>query len=307
MMPFAQLIVLLGLTLLPNHPAQRSGGHHEFVGSTPCDAEPRLFLGISATVPCERITWHLALADNEGRPTFNLRIVYGMQARNDPGFQNGGIDKTVTGTWSTVNQPGTSRDAADYRLTSDTPRRSLELRRVGDGLVHLVTRRGALMVGNGGWSYTLNRKDGPSSRNAPANFEPVPGAMRSAAGVFDGRTPCHKLAGRLGAFRIDSNCMKLKWTLTLHQDAVTGAPTHYVLEGTAYRTAPRRGTWTVLRNKNDPRMIVYRLDPDDAERSLSFVRADDNILLFAREDGSPLVGDTYFSYTLNRASRVDSR
>jgi len=299
-MQFTHLIALLVPALLPNGTAQPAAGHQVFVGSTPCDAEPRLFLGITATVPCERITWHLALADKEARRTFSLRVAYGMQARNDPGFQDGGIDKTVTGTWATVNAPGTNRDAADYRLTSDTPRRSLELRKVGHGLLHLLTRRGGLMVGNGGWSYTLNRTDGPSSRNARASFEPVSAAWPTAAGVFEGRTPCRELDGRLGAFRIDSGCMKLKWKLTLHHDAATGAPTRYVLEGSAYRRAPRIGTWAVLRNRNDPGTIVYRLDPDDADRSLSFIRADDNILLFAGEDGSPLVGDKYFSYTLNR-------
>ncbi len=87
---------------------------------------------------------------------------------------------------------------------------------------------------------------------------------------------------------------------------MTGAPTRYVLEGTAYRSAPRTGTWAVLREKNDAERIVYVLDPGDTQRSLSFVRADHNILLFAGEDGSPLVGDGYFSYTLNRVAGSSS-
>ena len=96
--------------------------------------------------------------------------------------------------------------------------------------------------------------------------------------------------------------MKLKWGLTLHQDPVTGAPTRYVLEGTVYRSAPRTGKWAVMKNARYPKRAVYVLDPDDSKRSLLFVRADAYILLFAGEDGSPLVGNNYFSYTLNRVN-----
>ena len=292
MMQFAHLIGMLALAFLSNDPAHAEG--RQFVGSTPCGAEPRLFLGISPSLPCERIDWHLAFAESTARSTFDLRIVYGMGAPNEPGFKNGGSEKTVTGTWS--------REASDHRLTSDTARRSLELRKVGDGLLHLVSRHGALMVGNGGYSYTLNSKDAQPSRDTAPSFEPATVAPASASGVFEGRTPCRALAGRLGEFRIASDCMKLKWGLTLHQDPVTGAPTRYVLEGTAYRSAPRTGKWAVMKNARDPERAVYVLDPDDSKRSLLCVRADANILLFAGEDGSPLVGNNYFSYTLNRVN-----
>ena len=57
-----------------------------------------------------------------------------------------------------------------------------------------------------------------------------------------------------------------------------------------------------MKNARDPERVVYVLDPDDPKRALSLVRADANILLFAGEDGSPLVGDHYFSYTLNRVN-----
>ena len=300
-MRFAHLTGLIALTFLSNDPAHVAG--RQFVGSTPCDREPRLFLGISPTVQCERIDWKLELAKTEDRPIFNLRAVYGLGAPNQPGFQNGGTNKTVTGTWSVVNRSESNREASDYRLTSDTPRQSLELRSVGDGLLHLVSRDGALMVGNGGYSYTLNSTDARPSRNAAPSFEAVAAALPAAAGVFDGRTPCRQLAGRLGTFRVDDSCMKLKWRLTLHQDSSSGVPTRYVLEGTAYRNTPRTGKWAVMRNRNDPSITIYVLDPDDAERSLSLVRADDNILLFAGDDGSPFVGDHYFSYTLNRVRK----
>ena len=106
-MQFAHLIGMLVLAFLSNSPAHAEG--RQFVGSTPCGAEPRQFLGISPSLPCERIDWHLAFAENTARSTFDLRIVYGMGAPNEPGFKNGGSAKTVTGTWS--------REASDRRLT----------------------------------------------------------------------------------------------------------------------------------------------------------------------------------------------
>lgn len=296
------LIALLTISLLPSYETRRASVVGEFVGSTPCDAEPRRFLGITSAAACERITWRLALSADERRSTFKLHVVYGMQARNAPGFEGGGTTADLNGTWVTVTGTDVDRAALVYRLMAGNPQRSLGLAGVSDHLLHLLNHRGSLMVGNGGWSYTLNRKDVTRSRSAPVNFEPVSSAFPAMAGVFEGRSPCHELATQL-AIRPGSDCTKLKWALTLHQDPVTRAPTRYVLEGTAYRTAPRTGRWAVLRSRSDPKLVVYRLDPDQPGRSLSFFRADDNILLFLNEDGAFLVGDSHFSYTLNRVTR----
>ena len=96
----------------------------------------------------------------------------------------------------------------------------------------------------------------------------------------------------------------MKWRLTLHQDPVTRAPTRYVLQGTAFRQAARTGRWSVVRSKADPTRLIYRLDTDGPATFLSFVKADENILLFMEDDGRLLPGDSYFSYTLNRATSV---
>ena len=91
------------------------------------------------------------------------------------------------------------------------------------------------------------------------------------------------------------------WT---HQDPVPRAPTRYVLEGTAFRQAAHTGRWSVVRSKVDPRRLIYRLDADGSTAFLSFARADEDILLFMDDDGNLLAGDSYFSYTLNRVTRL---
>ena len=132
-MQLAHLIAALVLAPLPGGQTHPTAGRHEFVGSTPCDAEPRRFFGISGTVPCERITWQLALAEKQDRSTFSLQIVYGMQARNDPGFQNGGTNKTVTGTWADAGS-GMRRTLTSNRCpphSRQPPASSTEGRRAG--------------------------------------------------------------------------------------------------------------------------------------------------------------------------------
>ena len=83
-----------------------------------------------------------------------------------------------------------------YRLKANEPERSIELRGFGDNLLHLLDDRGALMVGNGGWSYTLS-KHGGAELGAPPRLERLHTVDSRAAGVFDGRTPCRRLADRV--------------------------------------------------------------------------------------------------------------
>jgi hypothetical protein len=67
----------------------------------------------------------------------------------------------------------------------------------------------------------------------------------------------------------------------------------------------REGTWTVLRGTGTrPDAVVYQLDPDKPRESLSFLKADDNILFFLDEGRNLMVGNGDFSYTLNRADAV---
>jgi hypothetical protein len=269
-----------------------------FVGSTPCDAPARQFVGVPAEAQCERITWQLTISESPA-PIFRLAAVYGMTAINDPGFAAGSTQVAFDGVWRLT--PGTPPvpGAVVYRLTAGEPRRTMDFALLGGDLLHPLAA-GALMVGNPGWSYTLSRQHedarparGPFARLLDGAVWSVEngGAVSDVAGVFEGRTACQNLA-RVLQLQVAASCFKLKWRLTLARGT-------YKLEGTGYRTAPRTGTWGIRTAPNDNRVVI-QLDPGSPGGFLSLLRADDNVLLILDRQGNLLVGDIHFSHTLNR-------
>lgn len=114
-------------------------------------------------------------------------------------------------------------------------------------------------------------------------------------GIFEGRTPCGRVALHFTGFPSD-RCDKIKWELTLFRDAVTQDPHSFRYRGT--RTA-RSGTWSLKRGSAmDPKATVYELKYEGG--SLYLLAADTNVLLLLDEDRRLLVGDASWSYTLNR-------
>jgi hypothetical protein len=102
-------------------------------------------------------------------------------------------------------------------------------------------------------------------------------------GVFEGRTPCGAIAVEFTGFPAQ-NCEKVKWRLTLHRDARSGAPTTYLYDGT--RTT-RRGTWRIGRGApSNPDAVVFHLsyDAPPAGTTVSFLAVDDRILLLLDRD-----------------------
>ena len=134
-----------------------------------------------------------------------------------------------------------------------------------------------------------------SSTNSQADIPTGPNVF----GVFWGRTPCHGIAREMN-LTVSDECIKRKWKVVFYQDPVTHAPTTYSLFGSGYRAVPRTGKWAMVKGSGtDPAATVYQLDKD----FLSFLKLDDNVLLFLGQDGKPLVGNIYFSYALNRATK----
>jgi hypothetical protein len=298
-MVYTMLIsTLLAIALTFGNAHDRAAADAVFVGRTPCGPEARRFLGLPAKTRCEFIAWNLALS-TAGTSRVKLAAVYGVGVPNQPGFESGGTAQKLAGSWTLRNEAGATTGSV-YQLTIDG--RRMEFRKLGENLLHPLNSRGTLMVGNSGWSYTLTAENLSTAPNQRLSVEPVTGALPNLAGIFEGRTPCAALAPRL-AIGPERGCTKLKWRLTLRQDPVTRAPTRYVLEGTAFRQAARTGKWSVVRSKVDPTRLIYRLDADGPTAFLSFVRADEHILLFMDDDGDLLPGDSYFSYTLNRVTR----
>jgi hypothetical protein len=120
-------------------------------------------------------------------------------------------------------------------------------------------------------------------------------------GVFDGRTPCQELARQLDE-KITTECIKIKWRLTLYKDSLTGDPTTYELIGFAYKKGnPGTGQWHII--KQNASTTIYQLD-QTGKKPLLFLKADDNILFFLDDNKNIMVGNRDFSYTLNRVNKT---
>jgi hypothetical protein len=184
-----------------------------------------------------------------------------------------------------------------YRLKSDKPAIDVTLVKVNPNLFHLLMPDGTMMIGNGGWSYTLNR-------SVPIATAPMPAVSFAAAAeqapapqtIFVGRTPCKEIMELTGMV-YDAQCFKLKWKLTLNRDAATRQPTTFMIESTASREKPITGKWSIVKSGE---ATIYSLTPDASMKPFSLMLAEDNLLFFLNTAGRPLVGNKDFSFTLNR-------
>ena len=131
---------------------------------------------------------------------------------------------------------------------------------------------------------------------------PAPSAARPPVlGVFEGRTPCGKVAAEFTGFPAQ-NCEKIKWRLILYHHPESSRPSTYRFDGTRTR---REGTWSIIRGTaTDPQAIVYRLKYEAGAKSVAFLKADDNILLLLDRNLRLMVGDASWSYTLSRTDRM---
>jgi hypothetical protein len=190
---------------------------------------------------------------------------------------------------------------------------SISLARIDANLLQVLTSDRHLMVGNGGFSFTLNRVERAEPRlsAAAARSEPDMSYQISALakgpnvfGVFEGRSPCLGIARQL-KITVHPACSRAKWRVTLYQDAETRAPTTYKVEGTLHLDGPREGTWTLVQGtRSDPHAMVYQLAPTASASAMLLMKGDDNVLFMLEENGAPLVGHGDFSYTLNRHDAV---
>lgn len=265
---------------------------HKFVvvGSTACDESVRSQLGIPVDTKCDFIRWHLTLDETRGK-TFTLDANYGEGQPNTTGFVGGGKRLSASGPFEVTQTPG-SRDV--YRLKSANPPVDVSLAKLNTNLFHVVEpSSGSMLVGNGGWSYTLNRS--PAVATA-ATVSAITDARYAPRDIFVGRTPCREIADQAGLPH-GSDCFKLKWKLTLNRDATTAQPTTFTIESTFAREKPVSGKWSRVTNGN---AIVYRLEPDASIKAISLLLVDGAHLLVLDAAGRPLVGNADFSYTLDR-------
>lgn len=300
------LVAVLLSAGLPDAAPRTSPAAAEFVGTSPCGALPRVFLGgIAPAAACDAITWRLTLVMTGAVPsTWKLAAGYEIPAPGNPGHLVDGPRVALEGTWDTAKGTRSSPTVTTYRLKTGRPERTLHLALVGHDLLQLLAEDKSLLVGNSGWSYTLNRADRVENAlsDAPApdlSYAISPRATGPVFGVFEGRTPCRGIARALNRQEIPG-CIKVKWRITLNQDPQSSAPTTYKVEGSLHRKRAREGTWTVVRGAAGPESVVYRLGATQSEAALLLMEGDDSVVFFLDEQQRLLVGNGEFSYTLNR-------
>ncbi len=165
----------------------------------------------------------------------------------------------------------------------------LKLLEMNDNLLHLLNSDNSLLVGTGGWSYTLCNEH-PMTSNQLNWVAKKPVLTDSM--VFHGRTPCPGIDPR-------RECLKLKWSVVLFADTRSNQPNGYLLRGTLNQYGNKKGQWKIITG-TDGRIIYELMAANNNGDPLYLLKLDDNILVFTDANGNLLVGNEDFSYTLSR-------
>lgn len=310
------LSLLMGLSVSP--PKTALPFVETFVATSPCDTSSSRLLKFPETSNCELIKWNLTLYREPitlEPTTYQLRLVYGLAEQGTNRLLQGGTTIDRSGKWTRIKGRISYTIAAIYQLDPDKPSASVAFLKINHSLLHLLDREGRLMVGNAGWSYTLNLTDPRMEPGVLPSFS-WSGFMSSiqprspsttaspVSGSFVGRTPCAAITRQLNR-AVSADCRKLKWDLTLYQNPYTLTPTAYRLNGTLYRDRLGKGTWRILKgSRTNPEAVVFELHSDKRDERLYLLKADDSILFFLDSEMDFLVGDGDFSFTLNRAETL---
>lgn len=261
-----------------------SGKDRTFIASTPADAaDVRRFLGISLTDSIDFIRWKIVLNDLN----YTLSCQYGIGKPNTNGFIE---EKRVTFSGKVA------RSGNYYSLQQGN--RSLKLYELNPNLIHILNNNKAMLIGNGGWSYTLNNET--PVKSDVVNLRTEKGKSEEFM-VFEGRTPCTDASER---FSLDSRpeCYKMKWLILLYSDKTTGQPSYFLSGGRGYKKETMdKGKWEIIQGKDG--RLIYKLYHEKRNAPLYLLRAGESILVFTDPEGNLLVGNADFSYTLSKTQR----
>lgn len=272
-----------------------------FFGTSPCAEFVKTRLRIPGGENCDRIKWRLTINES-GK--YYLAHEWGYHVDNRTYLNKGKV--SFGGTWKIAKGRTGDPNGAVVQLDADKPN-SIDLALINPDILHLLDTNHSLAVGDSGASYTLSRL--AMGYGLPAATNGLSTDSETTAETnFSGRTPCIELAREI-KHPVAADCAKLKWSIDLYRDPQTLAPTTYRLRGTLYRNEARgtetirEGKWKVTKGtKSDANAIVYQLDAFEYDGPIFLLKGDRDVLFFLAKDGSLLVGDTHFSYTLNRGT-----
>jgi hypothetical protein len=247
----------------------------KYTASTPAGVEVRNFLGISQADSIDFIRWNLRIIDNKD---FELECKYGISRPNTNGF----IDE------KNVKLKGTA-ELNDGRIILKHKSNSLAMLVLNPNIVHLLNKDGTMMIGNGGWSYTLNALQKIQTQEVKlttfkTHFED--------SMVFIGRTPCRGIE-ELMIGKTRPECYKKKWKITMYKDGPNANSGTYKIGS----LETRDGKWKLKNDKSNN--IIYSLDLNNGN-SIDLLQTDENIVYIMDPKGGLMVGDHDFSYSLSR-------
>ena len=266
------------------------------IGSTPGDQPIKTMLTIPAETKVDFIRWNLIL---DNKKTFVLDIAYGESKPNTLDFKSAG-KQTIKGTYLIVKNLEDNRFKEIYQFKSDDLPEIISIVKINENLFHILTPQGKLMIGNGGWSYSLNRKVFIDSGEILIS-SPKPDD-KSRQLVFEGRTPCQEISTEHPEMNASPFCFKIKWRLILNRDSITHEPTICTIR-TIVNNQPRdvTGRWTIIKGTaTNAETIIYDVQADNLAEPILFLLGDENVLFFLDKDNNPFIGNEDFSFTMNK-------
>jgi hypothetical protein len=162
------------------------------------------------------------------------------------------------------------------------------------------------MVGNGAWSYTLNRINPAKLSSNEINSKKVEETFFTDSIVFEGRLPCYgPLLALNGKDSAGCNLIKCRIIFFCNNNLHPQSSLKFysILVGAGGTRYLATGKWTIMRGtKTDPNSTLYQLqfNTEKPQQNLVLLKGDDNILFLLDNEMNCMAGNDYCSYTLNR-------
>lgn len=260
------------------------------VASTPGGEEIKTILGIDLKDSIDFIRWNILLDSSSGK--FKVDLQYGISKPNTNGFISP-KSKIIEGNFLVSSEI--------YLFKNPSLPNDLKIIKINEHLFHILGTDQKPLVGNGGWSYVLNNSSSgvqvSELKGVESDFKSF--GKQDSVITFDGRTPCDQIPRDFN-LNISSDCIKLKWRLKLRPHDYSGNTGTFSLNGTFNGHKEVTGTYRIDKNSQQHRLFLLHLAPSNNEKQMSFFIADKNVLYFLNSGMKLFVGDSNFSYALNR-------